>query len=878
MTDATRITRARHVAWLCIPGGIVLAAALLLALAVAIAAWLSGLRVERPGWQQGLVVGGWQLWQDDCLSVSGDRARLAWQWPVSLQLDRVRLGSCPRSEPLRPAAPGWAPPFRLAIAELQGVPGLPSAAALTLSHHDGLWRVQVALPGQQLQADYRRATATWALTGSLQAAAWRKDLSGQVRVQGRGRWQGLQHDGEVTVSGSDLGLAARPERARAHASLIWQQLGWRVQLAVPDALPLPAGWRLSPGQVLTAAGNAAHVESLQAGLQLHGPQGRARLQVRGAPGGRAGDGELVLDQGDWSGRWPLRWDARQLTLLPARLQLPGGLRWQLLQPLTLPWARDLPGALVWQLGVRELTLESPQGQLSWQDGLPVWQGSVTLSGREQGMALSGQWQGKVGVEGASGPDLQLRLRAPDRDLAIRLPVNAVRAPHWPLEAELNGRWQGWPVQGTVTARRAGDLWQGRLQAGSRLIMATSGGELGLRGDWRQHADGSIELLSGARAELRRSLFGTVLLQPVTAQATTAIRWRDGTLSGRWQLAGEGATMPRQRVPTWRGELRLHGSRAMVDVQIPAWQSRAALTADWQRKPLQGTFTFDSPIHPDMGGALGLVLRQGTVSGSGRWRQADGWQADASLQLRDLGLDSGSTTLRGLDASVQGRYATDAWRLASSGPVRIATVAIGTDITDSRFELEGTPERWQIRDASANLLGGSLSAAVLSWPSSEWQTVTLRGLDLAQLVALEGKEAPPVRLGGRVGGTLPLRLGQRSLAIRDGVLRNEGVLTLQVPRSPAVQAMSQSNRAVQLAMDTLSDMRVSEFDARLDMADDGWLDARVKIRGDSVQPMQPPVVLNYSHRENVLQLLRSLRISDEISQQVIDRHGGNGVTQ
>ena len=88
-------------------------------------------------------------------------------------------------------------------------------------------------------------------------------------------------------------------------------------------------------------------------------------------------------------------------------------------------------------------------------------------------------------------------------------------------------------------------------------------------------------------------------------------------------------------------------------------------------------------------------------------------------------------------------------------------------------------------------------------------------------------------------------------------------------------MSQSNLAVQLALDSLSNLLVNDFQARLGMSADGWLDAAVTIRGDNLKPNRQPVVLNYTHRENVLELLRSLRIGDEISQRVLDRQKGKG---
>jgi hypothetical protein len=55
-----------------------------------------------------------------------------------------------------------------------------------------------------------------------------------------------------------------------------------------------------------------------------------------------------------------------------------------------------------------------------------------------------------------------------------------------------------------------------------------------------------------------------------------------------------------------------------------------------------------------------------------------------------------------------------------------------------------------------------------------------------------------------------------------------------------------------------------------MARDGWLDGRVTIEGVNPERDNLPVVFNYTHRENMLDLLRSLRIGDEVSRPVMNR--------
>ena len=71
-----------------------------------------------------------------------------------------------------------------------------------------------------------------------------------------------------------------------------------------------------------------------------------------------------------------------------------------------------------------------------------------------------------------------------------------------------------------------------------------------------------------------------------------------------------------------------------------------------------------------------------------------------------------------------------------------------------------------------------------------------------------------------------------------------------------------------ALEALNPLRVERFSAEVDMADDGWLEAAVHIRGTNPQRNGLPVVFNDTQKENVLELLRSLRIGERITDRVM----------
>ena len=214
----------------------------------------------------------------------------------------------------------------------------------------------------------------------------------------------------------------------------------------------------------------------------------------------------------------------------------------------------------------------------------------------------------------------------------------------------------------------------------------------------------------------------------------------------------------------------------------------------------------------------------------------------------------------------GTWRWQAPRIRSREPLTLANLDVGVPVTEVRMGVDTDLDQWRFEKISAQLLGGEVRAPRLRWPSSEWQPVVLTGIELNQLAALQNEAV--VSLTGEVGGYIPLRLAADSVAVRDGRLANETPLSLALLPAAGTQAMAESNRAVSIALEALNPLRVERFSAQVDMADDGWLDAAVHIRGTNPQRNGLPVVFNYTHKENVLELLRSLRIGERITDRVM----------
>ena len=856
---------------------LLLALLLLAALIAAVVAgsrwWLQqqGIQLQGLGWQDGgATVAQWQWRQQDCLAAEGRGLRIARWQPLTLELQQLKLQSCAKPGPRQLPAPPPAglPPFTLRIASLQA-PALP-ALAITVTQQNERWQAQLQQGADKLAIDYRRDSGQWQAQGTLAAARLAPQLLGQWQLQASGRWLPGQLQARVQADGRQLGYQGDSRRGDARLLATLHNRQWQLDATLPQALPLAAGWLLQPRRALQASGDLDGVHSLQADLLASGPQGKLRLQL--TPQDKSlqhGSGLLQLDGKDLHARIPLQWAKRQLTLAAGEARLPQGVRLSWPQAWQLPLSANGSSRLPFRLDYQQLQLASKDGTLRWGDGRWQWQGGLALSGRHAGFRLAGQWRGQLDPQGAHGAPLQLQVSKPQLALAISLPVNGIDPRQPRLNAGFAGHYQDWPLKGTLAAQQQGNGWQGSLAASSRLPFYSRGGALQLAANWRG-SDGKWQLDGGSKVSIAEGIVGSVLLKPLSLQASSPLLTDGRNAHGQLTLHSGGAVASRWTLPATSGTLQLAGQRASAQLQLPAWRSRLQLAARRHGQGASGSVQLDTPLTAAMSRGLGFTLQQGQVAGKLQWQWQKQWQLDGDVQLTDVALDWGGILASGGRGRLRLAARPGQLQLDSDGPLQLAQLDVGTLLQDVSLTLRSDLQDWQLGAVHAKVLGGSLQADSLHWPSSAFQPVTVQQLDLAAVAALQNDPQPTVQLTGRVGGTLPVQLLPSGIALQDGLLRNEGELTLRVPASAGVNAMAQSNRAVQLALDMLSELDVDDFQARLAMQQSGLLDARVTLKGIDPRQNRQPVVLNYSHSENVLELLRSLRIGDEISRRALSR--------
>ncbi|MCL2919838.1 YdbH domain-containing protein [Shewanella litorisediminis] len=152
---------------------------------------------------------------------------------------------------------------------------------------------------------------------------------------------------------------------------------------------------------------------------------------------------------------------------------------------------------------------------------------------------------------------------------------------------------------------------------------------------------------------------------------------------------------------------------------------------------------------------------------------------------------------------------------------------------------------------------------LKQPSHAYLVLT--GLSLEEMLALQPVEG--IRADGIFDGVLPVDVRARKVSVSGGRIaaRAPGGL-IEVSNNPAVDELVASQPHLALVFDALKHLEYSSLAGSFDMVESGDAIISVEVKGKS-EGIERPVHLNYSHEENLLQLIRSLTISEKLQSHI-----------
>ena len=318
---------------------------------------------------------------------------------------------------------------------------------------------------------------------------------------------------------------------------------------------------------------------------------------------------------------------------------------------------------------------------------------------------------------------------------------------------------------------------------------------------------------------------------------------------------------------------------------------------WSLKPVPGLFAlqFSHNLKTGKGSAVVVTDRPLTFSKEMPLSMAvTGWSLPADLtrgelwiktsihwpQLRMTGrisLNKGKGFFRdirfsGLSFSQNLQILPDL-RSRKTGTLTIDIVDVGLPIhnfsTKILFKPSGKPlPALILKNTHASLLGGSISNDYIEIdPQNPTLRTTIRinGLNLADLLTLQ--QVKGLKVSGSVSGELPIRLDKGGLYIDHGSLHNEqgGGIIEYTPESKDGLA---SSPVAGYALKALEEFHYNLLAASANYSPDGALEVKLHLEGKSPKlDTKRPVHLNITTQQNLLSLVKSLRYSDALTNEI-----------
>lgn len=295
---------------------------------------------------------------------------------------------------------------------------------------------------------------------------------------------------------------------------------------------------------------------------------------------------------------------------------------------------------------------------------------------------------------------------------------------------------------------------------------------------------------------------------------------------------------------------------------------------------KGGFVLSSLLQP---WSYPFDLYAGTVSGEAQlqWsRPADGWQLQQALrfQMDQVGGAINKYGFSGLstEAALQGEKG-----LRTEKPARVVLAHFnpGVEIGPVELLLDVRPGRTSdkpvlnIRTLKAGVLGGEATGKDIKLDLSREQhdfEIRLQGLDIARLLELHQQQG--LTGTGMVDATLPVRLSNSGVAIRAGKMEAQapgGVIRYRPGEGSGALALPDPN--IKLVMQALNNFHYEVLRSDVDYTPDGALLLGIRLEGKNPDmAASRPIHLNLNVEQNVLQLLRSLHMADDLAGKIGER--------
>jgi len=326
----------------------------------------------------------------------------------------------------------------------------------------------------------------------------------------------------------------------------------------------------------------------------------------------------------------------------------------------------------------------------------------------------------------------------------------------------------------------------------------------------------------------------------------------------------------------RGTLNLHSQLLALKAtaKIDSRNQYKNIVGSWQLSPVnlaeKGPViakTFQLPLPNTFNISAGKYQQQGKFN-----LKNNNISASASHKISDLSIDNKELAIAGINSVSRSHYNNN--QLSHSGKLKIAAInhAIAINNISANFSLKNALSdkiSLSISKAKATMLEAKLAMDDITIPLkriSGESTLHFSQLPLNNVLALE--QQPSLTGTGTLAGKLPFKFIKQQLWISNGDIHSTDHGYIRYHANDKVRAFANTNAGLEIALNVLEDFHYNVLSIKANYTPNGDLTLRNKLSGKNPNWQNgQPIEFAINIEENVLQLLKALQISDQLTEKI-----------
>jgi hypothetical protein len=194
-------------------------------------------------------------------------------------------------------------------------------------------------------------------------------------------------------------------------------------------------------------------------------------------------------------------------------------------------------------------------------------------------------------------------------------------------------------------------------------------------------------------------------------------------------------------------------------------------------------------------------------------------------------------------------------------LHIDSIEAGVSIETLQALVIAKDSVFRLSQIHGEIFNGKFSSSQLWLDGREQEfDINFQGIDLSQVVALQ--QQPGIKITGNIDGDLPMLMNTHGISIDKGWASSLSGGKLTIIDNPSFDSI----KVQQPELALLENIDFSQLESKIKLNPDGWVFFDFALQGNNPDKKQS-VNLNYSHQENVLALLESIRLVKSVENRI-----------